>query len=372
MHTYFNNVNKNFGFGCMRLPMVDGEVNYEETKKMVDTFLANGFNYFDTAHGYLDGKSEIALRECLTSRYPREDYILTNKLSTHHFTKNEEIRPLFASQLEICGVDYFDFYLMHAQDKNIFEKYKQCRAYETALEFLAEGRIKHLGISFHDKAAVLEHILTEYPQIEVVQIQLNYVDFEDPSVESRKCLEVCRKFGKPAIIMEPVKGGALVNLPEEAQKIFDELNGGSNASYAIRFAASQEGVMMVLSGMGSMEMLNDNISYMKEFVTLNAKEQEAVDKVCEIFRNMGTIPCTACRYCTEVCPQGISIPDLFACMNAKKLFNDWNADYYYNSIHTKNGGKASECLKCGLCEEICPQHLGIRELLETVAKEFEK
>ena len=240
------------------------------------------------------------------------------------------------------------------------------------MEFLAEGRIKHLGISFHDKAADLEQILSEYPQIEVVQIQLNYVDFEDPSVESRKCLEVCRKFGKPAIIMEPVKGGALVNLPEEAQKIFDELNGGSNASYAIRFAASQEGVMMVLSGMGSMEMMNDNISYMKEFVPLNAKEQAAVDKVCEIFKSMGTIPCTACRYCTEVCPQGISIPDLFACMNAKKIFNDWNADYYYNSIHTKNGGKASECLKCGLCEEICPQHLGIRELLETVAKEFEK
>ena len=217
MKTYFENVKKNFGFGCMRLPIVDGEVDYVETKKMVDAFLENGFNYFDTAHGYLGGKSEIALKECLTSRYPREEYILTNKLSTHHFTKNEEIRPLFESQLEICGVEYFDFYLMHAQDKNIFAKYKECRAYEKAMEFLAEGKIKHLGISFHDKADVLEQILTEYPQVEVVQIQLNYVDFDDPSVEARKCLEICRKYNKPAIIMEPVKGGSLVNLPEEAQ-----------------------------------------------------------------------------------------------------------------------------------------------------------
>lgn len=354
----------------MRFPMVNGEVDYEETKKMVDTFLENGFNYFDTAHGYLGGKSEIALRECLTSRYPREAYILTNKLSTHHFTKNEEIRPLFASQLEICGVDYFDFYLMHAQDKNIFAKYKECRAYETALEFLKEGRIKHLGISFHDKAAVLEQILTEYPQIEVVQIQLNYVDFEDPSVESGKCLEVCRKYGKPAIIMEPVKGGSLVKLPEEAQHVFDELHGGSNASYAIRFAASQEGVMMVLSGMGNMEMVNDNISYMKEFQPLNAEENAAVQKVCDIFRNMGTIPCTACRYCTEVCPKKIAIPDLFACYNSMKIFNNWNTEYYYSDIHTRNGGKPSDCIRCGKCENICPQHLKIRDLLKVVEEEF--
>lgn len=371
-NTYFENVKKNFGFGCMRLPMINGEVDYEETKKMIDTFIGAGFNYFDTAHGYLDGKSEVALRECLTARYPRDAYILTNKLSTHHFTKNEEIRPLLASQLEICGVDYFDFYLMHAQDASIYEKYKACRAYETALELLEEGKIKHFGISFHDKAAVLDRILTEYPQVEVVQLQLNYVDFEDASVEARKCLETCLKHHKPVIVMEPVKGGSLVNLPGEAQKVFDELNGGSNASYAIRFAAGQEGVMMVLSGMGNMEMMNDNISYMKDFRPLNEQESAAVEKVCEIFRNLGTVPCTACRYCTEVCPQGISIPDLFACLNAKKIFNNWNTGYYYNQIHTKNGGKASDCIQCGQCENICPQHLNIRELLKTVAAEFEK
>lgn len=372
MKNYFENVKKNFGFGCMRLPMVNGEVDYDLTCQMVDVFLEAGFNYFDTAHGYLGGKSEIALRECLTSRHPREAYILTNKLSTHHFKANEDIRPLFASQLAACGVEYFDFYLMHAQDKNIFAKFKKCHAYETALEFLAEGRIKHFGISFHDTASVLEQILTEYPQVEVVQIQLNYVDFDDPAVQARKCLEVCRKYDKPAIIMEPVKGGSLVNLPEAAQKVFDDLRGGSNASYAIRFAASQEGVFMVLSGMGDMDMMNDNISYMKDFQPLSENELAAVNKVCQIFHNLGTVPCTACRYCTEVCPQHISIPDLFACLNAKKIFNNWNTGYYYNNIHTGNGSKASDCLKCGLCENICPQHLNIRELLETVVEEFEK
>ena len=364
-------IKRNFGFGCMRLPMVNGEVDTEETCRMVDAFLAAGFNYFDTAHGYLGGKSELALKTCLTSRYPREAYILTNKLSGHFINKQEDIRPLFQQQLEACGVEYFDFYLMHAQDKNSFRRYKELGAYETSLEFLKEGKIRHFGISFHDQADVLEQILNEYSQIELVQIQLNYVDFEDASVQAGKCLEVCRKHGKPVIVMEPVKGGSLVELPQEAQAVFDALGGGSNASYAIRFAASQEGVKMVLSGMGNMAMMEDNIGYMKRFRPLDEKENAAVKKVCEIFRNLGAIPCTACRYCTEVCPQGISIPDLFACLNAKRIFNNWNTAYYYNNIHTKNGGKASDCLECGLCEGICPQHLNIRELLKEVSKEFD-
>ena len=366
------NVKKNFGFGCMRLPMKDKEIDNEIFSQMVDAFLDAGFNYFDTAHGYHGGKSEIALKDCLTSRHPRESYVLTNKLSTHHFTKNEEIRPLFESQLEACGVEYFDYYLMHAQDQRIFEKYKAVRAYETALEFLKEGKIRHFGISFHGTAATLEQILTEYPEVEVVQLQLNYVDFDDPAVQARKCLEVCRKHGKPVIVMEPVKGGCLVNLPEAAQKVFDELEGGSNASYAIRFAASQEGVAMVLSGMGTMDMLMENIGFMKDFQPLNTAEEEAVSKVCGIFRNQGVIPCTSCRYCTEVCPQGISIPDLFACLNTKNVFHNWNADYYYKNIHTKEGTRAKDCIECGACEGICPQHLEIRKLLKDVSKEFDK
>ncbi len=371
MNPYFQEIKKNFGFGCMRLPLKDGEVDTEVFAQMVDAFLDTGFNYFDTAHGYVQGKSEPALKTCLTSRYPRSAYILTDKLSTHHFTGNDQIRPLFESQLEAVGVDYFDFYLMHAQDKNIFAKFKRCGAYETALEFLAEGKIRHLGISFHDQAYVLEQILTEYPQIEVVQIQLNYVDFDDNIVEAGKCLEVCRKYGKPAIVMEPVKGGSLVNLPRQAQQIFDDLGGGSNASYAIRFAASQPGVMMVLSGMGDMDMVRDNTGFMKDFRPLNEEEKAAIDRVCAIFKSQNLIPCTACRYCTERCPQGINIPALFACLNMKKQFNNWNTGYYYNNIHTGEGRKASDCRGCGLCEEVCPQHLKIRDLLKDVAKEFE-
>ena len=365
-------VKKNFGFGCMRLPMNDDQVDIAETTRMVDEFLAQGFNYFDTAHGYIGGKSELALKECLTSRYPREAYSLTDKLTDSYFKTEADIRPFFESQLEACGVDYFDFYLMHAQNADNFKKFKACRAYETAFALKAEGRIRHVGLSFHDRAEVLDQILTEYPQIEVVQIQFNYLDYDDIAVQSRKCYEVCRKHGKPVLVMEPVKGGSLVNLPEEAKKVLDDLHGGSPASYAIRFAAGVPGMMMVLSGMSDLEQMKDNLSYMRDFKPLNETELAAVNKVQEIFHKMNMIPCTACRYCVEGCPKQISIPDLFAIMNIKQLHHDWNADYYYEEVHTAPGRRASDCLKCGKCEKICPQHLPIRKLLEEVAKEFDK
>ena len=365
-------VKKNFGFGCMRLPMNDDQVDIAETTRMVDEFLAQGFNYFDTAHGYIGGKSELALKECLTSRYPREAYSLTDKLTDSYFKTEADIRPFFESQLEACGVDYFDFYLMHAQNADNFKKFKACRAYETAFALKAEGRIRHVGLSFHDRAEVLDQILTEYPQIEVVQIQFNYLDYDDIAVQSRKCYEVCRKHGKPVLVMVPVKGGSLVNLPEEAKKVLDDLHGGSPASYAIRFAAGFPGMMMVLSGMSDLEQMKDNLSYMRDFKPLNETELAAVNKVQEIFHKMNMIPCTACRYCVEGCPKQISIPDLFAIMNIKQLHHDWNADYYYEEVHTAPGRRASDCLKCGKCEKICPQHLPIRKLLEEVAKEFDK
>jgi len=369
---FFKEINKNFGFGCMRLPMNGNKVDIEQTKQMVDTFMKNGFNYFDTAHGYISGMSEPTIRETVSKRYPRESFILTNKLTVNYFNSQEEIRPLFHQQLETCGVDYFDFYLMHAQDGAIYEKFRKCNAYETALELKKEGKIKHFGISFHDKADILKRILTDYPQIEVVQIQFNYVDYDDASVEGRKVYEVCEKFGKPVIVMEPVKGGSLVNLPEEAQKVFDDLHSDmSNASYALRFAGSFPNICVVLSGMSNMEQMTDNISFMKEFHPLSDIEMAAVKQVCQIFRSMNMIPCTVCHYCTDGCPMKICIPDLFSCYNLKTIFHNWNQDYYYSNVLTRENGKASDCIKCGQCEMICPQHLKITELLEDVAKEFE-
>ena len=268
-------------------------------------------------------------------------------------------------------MDYFDFYLMHAQNAENYKFFKSCHAYENAFALKKEGKIRHVGISFHDTAEVLDRILTEYPEVEVVQIQFNYLDYDDPAVQSRLCYEVCRKHNKPVLVMEPVKGGSLVNLPEKAKAVLDNLHGGSPASYALRFAAGFDGIFMVLSGMSNMEQMQDNISFMKNFKPLNEEEMEAVKKVQQIFREKDLIPCTACGYCTEGCPKHIAIPDLFAVMNARMLHHDGNADDY-NEIHTSEGRKASDCIKCGKCEKACPQHLPIRELLVSVAKEFEK
>ena len=364
-------MDKKLGFGCMRLPMKNGKVDYDEFNKMIDYYMEKGFNYFDTAHGYLDGLSEKAIGDCLAPRYKREEYELTNKLTENYFKKEEDIIPFFNKQLETCGVDYFDYYLMHAQNRVNYKHFMKCNAYKVGMELKKLGKIKHLGLSFHDTADILDMILSEHPEIEIVQIQLNYVDFESSGVQSKACYEVCRKYNKPVLIMEPVKGGGLVRLPDEAKKVFDELgNKLSYASYAVRFAAGFDGVYKVLSGMSDFEQMKDNVSYMIDFKPLNKKEEEAVEKVKEILKKLGGIPCTACRYCTEGCPMKISIPDLFSCYNAKKQFNDWNSSMYYDR-HTKENGKASDCIKCGMCERVCPQHLPIREYLEEVAKTFE-
>ncbi len=362
----FNNVKNKLGFGCMRLKMTDGNVDYNEFNRMIDTFIASGFNYFDTAHGYIDGKSETSIRDCLVARYNREDFILANKLSDWYFEKEEDIVPLFESQLKLCGVEYFDFYLFHSLTRNSYPKHKRCNSFETIKKLKDEGKIKHIAMSFHDTADVLDTILSEQPYIEAVQLQINYLDFDDPSVQSKACYDVAVKHGKKVIVMEPVRGGYLVNLPERAAQIFDELGGGSYASYALRYAASYPEVFMVLSGMGNMDMIKDNINTFSNFVPFNQKEYDATDKAREIIRQVNQIPCTGCSYCTDVCPKSIPIPQIFEEYN--KFLAAKITALQAKEAFPKDTATASDCIKCGKCENVCPQNIDIREHLEKISK----
>ncbi len=362
----YKEIKRNFGFGCMRLPMKDGEVDTVEVNRMVDAFINAGFNYFDTAHGYIDGKSEMAVKECLTDRYDRSQYVLANKLSDWFFKSEEEVRPLFEQQLRICGVDYFDFYLFHALNRKSYEKHKSCKSFETVSELHREGKVKHIAMSFHDTADILDMILTEQPQIEAVQLQINYLDYDDPGVQSKKCYDVAVKHGKKVIVMEPVKGGALVNLPPAAISEFEALGDAAPVSYALRYAASFPEVFMVLSGMGSMEMMESNVKTMYPFVPLSQKELETTDRVREIIRKYKQIPCTKCRYCAEVCPKNVPIADLFATYNEYALAHATKKETLGKLGEFEV--KATDCIECGACEGICPQNIEIREKLKMLGK----
>lgn len=351
----FPEMKKKLAFGMMRLPMIGEEVDKTQVCAMVDDFLARGFNYFDTASPYINGKSELAIRDCLARRYPRDRFLLTDKLSHNFWEKREDIRPLVARQLESCGVEYFDFYLMHAMNERLHQRYLQEGAYDEAQALKKEGKLRHVGISFHDSAAVLDKILTDRPEIEVVQLQFNYADYDDPKVQSRLCYEVCVKHGKPVLVMEPVKGGSLANLPAEAAALLPD---GSPASYAIRFAAGFENIVMVLSGMSDLAQMEDNLSYMEDFRPLSAAEKALLEQVKPIYQSATRIPCTACRYCEEKCPVSMPISTIFARINAlHKGEGTPKADYAALSV------RGDACLGCDVCTAACPQHLQVRQLV---------
>lgn len=364
---------KKFGFGLMRLPIVDGDymkVDAEKFKEMADAFLEAGGTYFDTAYPYHGGNSETAFRETVVKRYPRERFTVTDKLPIYLIQKPGQMQGIFDEQLARCGVEYFDYYWLHAIASTNYENVQKVGAFDFIAQKKAEGKIRHIGFSFHDSPELLERILNDHPETEYVQLQINYLDWDDVALRARECYEIATRHGKPVIVMEPIKGGALANVPKKAERILKaqkpEL---SVASWAIRFAATHENVMMVLSGMSSMEQLEDNVSYMKDFKPLSRAEVDMLKQVTEIIRSQTAIPCTACRYCVSEneCPKNIAIPDYFALYNDNKAFKSMGASIYYNNL-TVTHGKASECIGCGKCEKHCPQHLPIREYLKDVAE----
>ncbi|MCR5837997.1 MAG: aldo/keto reductase [Lachnospiraceae bacterium] len=373
----FNNAKK-LGFGLMRLPLTDptddGSIDIELTKKMVDVFMERGFTYFDTAIMYCGMKSQNAVKEVLTSRYPRDSFTLATKLHADFFNTMEGRDKIFNEQLESTGVEYFDYYLLHDVGADRYGKYLEFDCFNWLKEKKEKGLVKHMGFSFHDNAEVLEKVLSEQPDIEFVQLQINYYDWDNEGVQSRKCYEVCQKYGKPVVVMEPVRGGTLANVPPAAETLFKNYNQeASVASWAIRFVASLDNVKMVLSGMSNMEQIEDNTSYMQDFVPLNDEERAIVDEAEKIIEANVAIPCTGCSYCTEGCPMKIAIPRYFALYNIDMMEQGmgWRPQGTYYDRLTTMFGKASDCIACGKCESICPQHLPIIEDLVKVAKHFE-
>lgn len=374
---------KHLGFGLMRLPMKDGGVDIPVCTAMTDRFLEAGGTYFDTALMYCDKQSESAVREFLTSRYPRDSYTLATKLHPAFFNSKEERDTVFFSQLEKTGVTYFDYYLLHAIDRNCYGKFTDLDCFNWLMDKKRQGLVRHMGFSFHDSADFLDKVLTEHHEMEFVQLQLNYLDWDSEDVQSRRCYEVARQHGKPVIVMEPVKGGTLAVLPEQAEALLRARHPDwSPASWALRFVMELPGVMAVLSGMSDREQLEDNLFTAADPVYLTEEDRDAIRQVVAILRGQESIPCTGCSYCVTDCPMSIPIPRIFSIYNEDqqiyggKDHPEWNggvwtpAMTYYDNL-TKEGGKASSCIGCGACAEACPQHLDVPALLRTVANRFE-
>ncbi len=371
---------KKLGFGLMRLPMT-GEngsvIDMDQMKQMVDEYIAAGFTYFDTAWMYCGNRSEEATKEFLVSRYPRDSFTLTTKLPFYMIKSEADRDHIINEQLHKTGAGYFDYYLIHDVNSNTVRTFEKFNCFEWLRQKKEDGVVKSIGFSFHDGPQLLDRILTDYPYMEFVQLQINYLDWESAGVQARACYEVARKHNKPIIVMEPVKGGMLANVPEAVEKMFKEKSSEmSVASWAIRFAAGLPGVMTVLSGMSNISQLRDNISYMADFVPLTEDEVATVHRATDMINETISIPCTGCAYCIVDCSKNIAIPKYFSLYNSdiqekRSGERSWTTQECYYETLTVDHGKASDCIKCGKCEAMCPQHLHIRELLETVAGHFE-
>ncbi|MBQ7926237.1 MAG: aldo/keto reductase [Lachnospiraceae bacterium] len=370
---------KKLGFGTMRLPLLDandgGSIDMERTKEMVDAFLEKGFTYFDTAWMYCGEKSECAVKEALVERHPRESFTLATKLPAYMLKKEEDRDWLFNQQLEKTGAGFFDYYLIHDVNSHSIQTFEGLKCFDWLVEKKQQGLVKNIGFSFHDGPELLEKVLTDHPEMEFVQLQINYLDWDSLGVQSRACYEVAVKHGKQIMVMEPVKGGALANVPQEVEQMFKTYDSRmSTASWAIRFAAGLENVCMVLSGMSDMQQMQDNMSYMADFIPLTGEEVDMVHRAADIINETIAIPCTGCAYCIVDCPKNIAIPKYFSLYNAdiqEGKTGGWTSQQgYYGSLNAVFG-KASDCIKCGKCEKMCPQHLPIRKYLEDVAERFE-
>ena len=374
MDEFFGMKMPKLGFGLMRLPEKDGAIDVEQMKTMVDLFMSAGMKYFDTAFVYGAGASERAANEALVKRYPRGSYLLATKLNAWMMCDGEEsAKAQFFTSLERTGAGFFDFYLMHAMRPETYEKYKQFHIWEFLRQQKEKGLIRHYGFSFHAGPELLDKLLTEHPETEFVQLQLNYADWDSPSIRSRENYEVARKHGKPIVVMEPVKGGILATPPQAAADVFKAaVPDASPASWAVRFAASLEGVMTVLSGMSNIEQMEDNLSYMKNFVPLSEAERQVMKRAQEELAKIDSIPCTNCQYCMPGCPKKIPIPYIFSAMNKIMQYDRLDAAKKEYAFRTNNGAvRASDCIRCGKCEQACPQSLPIRTLLEKCAAVFD-